>query len=118
MIKGIDMAAGLESVNHDEEIYQEILQIYYEDGITMLEVLKQNLQYTDMKLFVTHTHAMKSASKGIGANDVSERFREMEFAGKDEDMNKIEENFPSCLAAFEELLKNIKAYLDGDSSFV
>ena len=115
LINGIDMAAGLESVNHDEEIYNEILQIYYEDGVTMLDVLKQNLQYTDLKLFITHTHAMKSASKGIGANDVSERFREMEFAGKDEDMDKIEEKFPSCLAAFEELLGNIKNYLDGSS---
>ncbi len=114
-INGIDMTAGLESVNNDEEIYGEILQIYYEDGIAMLDVLKQNLQYTDLKLFITHTHAMKSASKGIGANDVSERFREMEFAGKDEDLAKIEEKFPACLAAFEELLHNIKVYLDGGS---
>lgn len=116
IINGIDMEAGLEGVNHDEEIYNEILQIYYEDGIAMLDVLKQNLQYTDLKLFVTHTHAMKSASKGIGANDVSERFREMEFAGRDEDMGTIEEKFPSCLAAFEKLLENIKIYLDGGSA--
>lgn len=113
-INGIDMAAGLESVNNDEEVYNEILQIYYEDGIEMLDVLKQNLQHTDLKLFITHTHAMKSASRGIGANDVSERFKEMEFAGKDGDMDKIEERFPSCLSAFEELLGNIKNYLDGD----
>lgn len=115
-IKGIDMAAGLEGVNNDEEVYNEILQIYYEDGVEMLDVLKQNLQYTDLKLFITHTHAMKSASKGIGANDVSERFKEMEFAGKEEDMAKIEEKFPSCLEAFEELLNQIKKYLDGDAS--
>lgn len=117
-IKGVDMAAGLESVNNDEEIYDEILQIYYEDGIEMLDVLKQNIQHTDLKLFVTHTHAMKSASKGIGANDVSERFKEMEFAGKDEDMAVIEEKFPSCLGAFEELLGNVKRYLDGDTQDV
>lgn len=111
-IKGIDMAAGLASVGDDEEIYNDILQIYYEDGVEMLEVLKKNLQYTDMKLFITHTHAMKSASKGIGADDVSERFKEMEFAGKDGDITKIEERFMSCLEAFEELLGNIKRYLD------
>lgn len=115
-IKGIDMAAGLEGVNNDEEVYNEILQIYYEDGIEMLDTLRQNLQNTDLKLFITHTHAMKSASKGIGANDVSERFKEMEFAGKDGDMEKIEEKFPSCLSAFEELLGNVKKYLDGDAS--
>ena len=85
-IKGIDMAMGLESVNNEEEIYNEILQIYYEDGVEMLKVLKQNIQHTDLKLFITHTHAMKSASKGIGANEVSDRFREMEFAGKDGEM--------------------------------
>lgn len=115
-IKGIDMAAGLESVNNDEEVFNEILQIYYEDGIDMLKELKKNIQYTDLKLFITHTHAMKSASKGIGANDVSERFKEMEFAGKDEDMVKIDEHFPVCLEAFEELLGNLKKYLDGESA--
>lgn len=115
-IKGIDMAMGLESVNNEEEIYNEILQIYYEDGVEMLKVLKQNIQHTDLKLFITHTHAMKSASKGIGANEVSDRFREMEFAGKDGEMDKIEEQFPSCLSAFEELLDNINKYLNGEGS--
>lgn len=115
-IKGIDLAAGLESVNQDEAIYDEILKIYYDDGVAMLDLLKQNLQHTDLKLFIIHTHAMKSASKGIGANDVSERFKEMEFAGKDEDMEKIEADFPSCLAAFEELLGNIREYFDKNSS--
>lgn len=115
-IKGIDMAAGLESVNNDEEIFMEILQIYYEDGVSMLETLRQNLQHTDMKTFIIHTHAMKSASKGIGANEVSERFREMEFAGKDNAMDVIEERLGGCLALFEELLGNIKRYLDGEDA--
>lgn len=30
-IKGIDILEGLEHANNDEELYQEILQIYYED---------------------------------------------------------------------------------------
>lgn len=115
-IKGIDLAAGLESVNNDEAIFMEILQIYYEDGVAMLKTLRQNLQYTDMKTFIIHTHAMKSASKGIGANEVSERFREMEFAGKDNDMDTIERRLDGCLALFEELLENIKKYLDGEEA--
>lgn len=114
-IKGIDIVAGMESVNNDEEVYQEILQIYYEDGVAMLDVLKQNIQNTDLQLFITHTHAMKSASKGIGADEVSERFKEMEFAGKEKNFNKIEEKFPACLEAFEELLGNLKQYLEGGS---
>lgn len=111
-IQGIDMEMGLAGVNNDEEVYREILQIYYADGVEMLDVLRQNLQHTDLKLFITHTHALKSASKGIGANEVSERFKEMEFAGKDEEMEKIECNLPSCLAAFEELLDQIKQYIN------
>lgn len=115
-IKGIDMEAGLSSVNGEEEVYNDILQIYYEDGVEMLGVLKQNLQHTDLQLFITHTHGLKSASKGIGANEVSERFKEMEFAGKDGDMARIDDRLPSCLEEFEELLANIKKHLDGGSA--
>lgn len=114
-IRGIDMEDGLASVNQDEEVYREILQIYYDDGAELLEVLKQGLQHTDLSLFITHTHALKSASKGVGANEVSERFKEMEFAGKDKNMELIEERLPSCLAALEALLGEIKQYLNDGS---
>lgn len=115
-IPGIDVVEGLEHANNDEELFAELLQIYYEDSIDMLEKLKQNLQYTDMKLFITHTHAMKSSSLNIGAVEVSEMFKEMEFAGKDNDMETIEAKLPACLAALEELQKNLKNYLEnGDS---
>ncbi len=112
-LQGIDMEAGLAAVNNDEEVYREILQIYYADGVELLDELKNNIQRTDLKLFITHVHALKSASKGIGANEVSERFKEMEFAGKEEDMEKIEQRLPSCLAGFEQLLDEIKQYAKG-----
>lgn len=115
-LQGIDMEAGLAAVNNDEEVYREILQIYYADGIELLDVLKNNIQRTDLKLFITHTHALKSASKGIGANEVSERFKEMEFAGKEENMEKIERCLPSCLTLFEQLLDQVKQYTKSGNS--
>lgn len=115
-IPGIDIIEGLEHANNDEELYAELLQIYYEDSIDMLEKLKQNLQYTDMKLFITHTHAMKSSSRNIGAVEVSELFKKMEFAGKDNDMDTIEAKLPASLEALEELQKNLKDYLENGNS--
>ena len=64
-IKGIDILEGLEHANNDEELYQEILQIYYEDSEDMLNQLRNNIQRTDMKLFITQAHAMKSSSRNI-----------------------------------------------------
>jgi len=114
-IKGVDILEGLEHANNDEELYNELLQIYYEDGEEMLEKLRSNIQYTDMKLFVTYTHAMKSSSRNIGAIEVSELFKEMEFAGKDNDMDTIEAKLPACLDALEELQNNLKDYLENGS---
>ena len=88
------------------------MQIYYEDGDEMLQQLRTNLQRTDMKLFITHAHAMKSSSRNIGAVEVSELFKEMEFAGKDNDMDTIEAKLPKCLDTFEELQNNLKNYLE------
>ena len=115
-IKGIDILEGLEHANNDEELYQEILQIYYEDSEDMLNQLRNNIQRTDMKLFITQAHAMKSSSRNIGAVELSEQFKEMEFAGKDNDMDKIEAKLPACLDALEEMRNNLKEYLENGGS--
>lgn len=115
-IKGVDVLEGLEHANNDEELYGELLQIYYEDSEEMLEKLKGDLQHTDMKLFITYTHAMKSSSRNIGAVELSEMFKEMEFAGKDNDMETIESKLPVCLSTLEQLQSNLKDYLENGGS--
>lgn len=117
-IPGIDVMEGLEHTNNDEELYNEILNIYYEDSEEILKELKKNYQYTDMKLFITHTHAMKSSSRNIGAVELSEMFKEMEFAGRDNNMQLIEEKFPSCIEALEKLCENLKDYIESGKDAV
>jgi len=115
-IPGIDVLEGLEHSGNDEDLYIEILHIYFEDGEEMLNELRKGLQHTDMKLFITHTHAMKSSSRNIGAIEVSEMFKEMEFAGKDNNMDLIESKLPVCLDALEKLLADLNNYFEnGDS---
>lgn len=115
-IPGVDFLVGLEQANHDEELYGELLEIYYEDGVEMLKAFKKDLQHSDLQLFIVNTHAIKSASLNIGAVELSAKFKEMEFAGKDKDMDTIEEKFPAYLQEFEELLGHLKEYLENGGS--
>lgn len=116
-IQGIDVAEGLKHSGNDEDLYEEILKIYYEDSEQMLNELNKGLQHTDMKLFITHTHAMKSSSLNIGAVELSEKFKEMEFAGKDNNMDLIEAKLPACLEALGKLREDLGNYFEnGDSS--
>lgn len=114
-IPGIDELAGLEQAGNDQELYQELLEIYYEDGMNMLDEFAKDLQHTDLQLFIVNTHAMKSASLNIGALELSVKFKEMEFAGKDQDMATIESKFPACLREFTQLLEHLKEYLTQES---
>jgi HPt (histidine-containing phosphotransfer) domain-containing protein len=63
---------------------------------------------SDLKLFVTTAHAMKSALANVGNSELSEFARLLETAGRENNIDFIEENTPDFiekLAAITEKLK-------------
>lgn len=115
-IKGIDEQAGLASVAGNQDLYKVILEKYCEQGRDLLSQLRAELWKTDLQLFVIHVHGLKSASKGIGAMEISEKFKEMEFAGKDNNMDLIEEKIRGYLDELDALMTDIENYLQSGGS--
>ncbi len=64
-----------------------------------------------MLLFTTNVHALKSSSASVGAVNISEKFKALEFAGKENNRMFIEENLDPTLHAFDELLAKVKSIL-------
>ncbi|NLG05780.1 MAG: Hpt domain-containing protein, partial [Clostridia bacterium] len=56
-------------------------------------------------------HSVKGSSASVGANGVSELFRELEMAGKRKDMDYIQQHISFALTTFEQLLDEVKCYL-------
>ena len=94
-----------------EDVYYSVLNTYYNEGVDKLEAIPGQFMDGDINLFTTNVHALKSSSASVGALNISERFKALEFAGKDNDRKFIEENLDPTLRDFRELLVKVKQML-------
>lgn len=107
----IDMQTGLKNIGDSKETYIKILNSYYNEGsdnITKLNTININ---DDLKLFITTVHGIKSTSASIGAMKVSEMFKELEFAGKDNKLDLISSKLAHYMDAYKKILNDVKEYL-------
>ncbi len=109
----INMEEGLSIVGGDRDVYHLILNVYYKEGLEKLKLIPETLDADDnLRRFSVETHAVKGSSGNIGAKAMSERFKELEFAGKAGDREKISKKLPETMELFEKLLGKIREYLD------
>lgn len=109
-IEGLDWEAGCKSVNHDEELFLDVLRSYSEEGREILNRYA-DFQGEDLERTVIDMHGMKSASAGIGAMEVSEKFKGMELEGKIGNVEYMLENMAGCMDCLKQLIEAIDDYL-------
>ena len=102
---------GLFYCNGDEEMYGEMLEAYYKQGMQYAQTLPEYFEKKDWKNYAIITHAMKSSSLNIGAREFSNIAKEHEMAGKEEKADWITENWESFYESFKELLKEAEGLL-------
>jgi len=105
----LDVDAALHFCAGDEELYLEILQAYLEDS--KLDALRQYYSMEDWRNYQILIHALKSSSKNIGAEDLSEKAKALEMAAKENDAAFIKANGDEALGIYEILLERLKAGL-------
>ena len=109
--RGLDTDRGLLNIGFNQDAYAAILNTYYTEGLKYLELLPNLLEVGDIQLFTTDVHGIKSSSASIGAMEVSALFKELEFAGKEGDVEKIHKKFSGYLEKFRAILDEVKEYL-------
>jgi len=65
----------------------------------------------NLTAFVTHVHALKSASASIGAAEMAAQSADLEAIGKTGDAAFLRGNLPSFIQQFTELINEINAVL-------
>jgi len=113
-IPGVDTAKGISQTGGTAAAYRQVLSLFGKDVEERLPLLEQTLKDDSLDLFVTHVHAMKSASASIGAADISTRAAELEAAGKVGNAAFLRENLPSFIKQLKELLAGINAVLEAN----
>lgn len=113
---GIDIQQGI-SYCGDKEGLREIIMIYHAEGDKRSRQLAEFFRNQDWKNYVITVHALKSNSKGIGANELAELALNLEMAGKENRVDYILEHHEALLEKHEALLQALAAntflYPDG-----
>ena len=115
-IAGVDIQRGIAMIGGDEADYREVLLLFCRDARERLPALVMPSS-KDALLFVTHVHALKSASASIGAMELSLKAAQLEAAGREMDIDFMAKNMESFNNALTMLIKNIESAVAESSRF-
>jgi HPt (histidine-containing phosphotransfer) domain-containing protein len=109
-IEGIDYAAGLAQYQM-EKIYNRILATYVKSAPGLLDTLAA-FSEPDLENYIITVHGLKGASYGIQANVIGDLAKELEFAGKDGNIDLIKQKNQNLIDETNALIGRIATYLD------
>ncbi len=97
-------------------LYQKIVEEYYRSGADRADSLDEALQAEDWKDYTIKVHALKSASRQIGAMEIGSMAEDLERAGHDGDHNTIKEGHGAFIRAYRELLSKLAPYFEKEEA--
>lgn len=103
---GLDVSKGMVYCN-GEESYIDVLKVSCEDYENSIAHAQELFEKQDWKNYVVVVHGIKSSMKSIGAFQVSEMAKNLEFAGKEERIGYILENHQNLMDAYRDLFVKI-----------
>ena len=109
--KGFNVSSGLIYCMEDNDFYREMLTDYALSYEKRTGELNSALDGGEIKLYCTLIHALKSTSRTIGADDVSELAKELEFAAKADDIALINSRHGEVISLFDKRVRQIKSAL-------
>ena len=103
----INRRKGIQYCGGNEEDYKEILQVHLSTGLQKIREIREKYKEEDWKNYTILVHALKSTSIGIGATDLGERAKQLELAGKEENISYIQAHHKEVMHEYEEVLLEI-----------
>lgn len=122
-LEGIDAKVAILN-SGSEDSFHAVLKIFYDSIPTYADDIKGFYDNEDWKNYTIKVHALKSSSKLIGALELSDMARDLEFAGKEGRIDYIKENNDALiekLLGYTDTLADVfegGGTSDGDSSSV
>ncbi len=105
----LDTKQGMSVCMGDEAFYFKILKVYLKDE--MVDTLQQDYEAGDWAQYQIHVHGLKNVSANIGAMELSEQFKGLEYAIKNHDipdMDYIRSHHDKVMEAYQELLRRLE----------
>lgn len=107
----IDRALGVSYCDGNEEMYLEILKVYYEQSEKYSKDLREFYEKRDWKSYEILVHALKSNSMSIGAKSFSEEAKRQEMAAKEGKEELIHRDFEKFCQDYQAVLEEVSGLL-------
>lgn len=104
---GLDIDTGLKYCG-DMEFYMEVLRISLEASKEKYDSIIRYLDGEDYRSYTIVVHSVKSSCANIGALELSQMARDLEDAGKREDVDYIKEHNEEFLACYRRLIDDLE----------
>jgi signal transduction histidine kinase/CheY-like chemotaxis protein/HPt (histidine-containing phosphotransfer) domain-containing protein len=111
-VNGVNAQAGLRNAGDSLKAYKKVLAVFINDADERIPQIKAALSESNLGLYTTLIHALKGASRSIGADYIGELATELEEAGKAENMVMIREKNGIFLEKLQILRDSIADTLD------
>ncbi len=106
----IQLCKGIEACGNSAELYQNILNVFINEGRKKLPLIKKMYKEEKWEDYIVAVHGLKSSAASIGAMELSAHAKEMEFAGKEGNIGLIHEKTDSLLSEYLALLQMLTAF--------
>jgi signal transduction histidine kinase/CheY-like chemotaxis protein len=111
-IPGLDIETGKAYAGGTMEGYLEVLSAYCRDVNDTVSRIRDSLKQENYSLYTTLAHAMKGASRTIGASRLGGHAAKLEDAGKRGDISLINQKTEELLLDLESLCRSISRALE------
>ena len=105
--KGFHTEKGIQYCSDDRELYEEVLLAFAQEAEGEITAIETSHREEDLKNYQIHVHGLKSASRTLGADTLSEMARKAEEAAKNQDIAYIKENQQELIEKYRETVQNI-----------
>jgi len=112
LLPGINVEEGLTHCNGNRNLYLDILEILCETASEQMEKLTKLWEDKAYSEFIVEIHAIKSQLLNIGDLQLAQDARALEFAGKEDRFEYIEENLEGFIVSYKELQKQLEIVLE------
>lgn len=111
-MNGISIVNALKKHTGSLRDYLELIHIFYMEGDSKCRLLTSLLETGDYKNYCIEVHALKSAAANLGAMELSNQARELEFAAKNGDFDYINTHASELIRSYQELLAEMRNVLE------
>lgn len=110
---GVHTDAALSYCANSKDLYREMLEKFIADAVVRRAELTESLEKADLALYAVKVHALKSASKTVGLDELSALSLELETCAKNDDRDTVRKKHEALMRLLSEAVLLLCDALNG-----